>query len=139
MPICVFRRSGLILCQNAHRVDPGVDTIAQREIYDAVFSAKGHRRFCNFCREDSKSAALSSPQAALQSSLSFACHHPFISKLLYIISYKYIFVNKIYKLIPIFVTFYGNITKTYSLVFSPYLYIIIWKEFIIYDFEFGKV
>ena len=48
----------LILGQNTHSVDAGVDTVAQRKIDDTVFAAEGNGRLGGFLRQDLKPAAL---------------------------------------------------------------------------------
>ena len=49
----------LILGQNTHSVDAGVDTVAQRKIDDTVFAAEGNGRLGGFLRQNLKPAALS--------------------------------------------------------------------------------
>ena len=48
----------LILGQNTHSVDAGVDTVAQRKIDDTVFAAEGNGRLGGFLRQDLEPAAL---------------------------------------------------------------------------------
>ena len=65
---------GLILCQNAHGVDAGVDAIAQREVNDAVFAAKGDSGFCCFFGQNLQSAALTAGQQHSNGTLFLKMH-----------------------------------------------------------------
>ena len=49
----------LILGQNTHSVDAGVDTVAQRKIDDTVFAAEGNGRLGGFLRQNLEPTALS--------------------------------------------------------------------------------
>ena len=44
----------LILCKHADRIYSGIDTIAEWEVNDAVFSAKRYCRFCNLCCQNAQ-------------------------------------------------------------------------------------
>ena len=53
---------GLILGQNAHGIDAGVDAVAQREVDNAIFSAEGDGGLGGFLRQDLQTAALAAGQ-----------------------------------------------------------------------------
>ena len=53
---------GLILGQNAHGVDAGVNAVAKREVDDPVLAAEGYGRFGGFLRQDLQTAALATGQ-----------------------------------------------------------------------------
>ena len=53
---------GLILGQDAHGIDAGVDAVGQRKINNAVFAAEGNGRFGGFFRQHIQSAALAAGQ-----------------------------------------------------------------------------
>ena len=57
-----IQTKGLILCQNAYRINSRVDTVAERKVDDAIFSAECHRRFGHLLRENTETASLSSGQ-----------------------------------------------------------------------------
>ena len=52
--MCIqFKR--LILCQYTYCIDAGIDTVAQREIYDSVFSPEGDCRFSHLGCQNTQS------------------------------------------------------------------------------------
>ena len=53
---------GLILGENSHRVNPGIDAIGQGKINDAVLTAKGNGRLGGVFRQNLQPAALASGQ-----------------------------------------------------------------------------
>ena len=53
---------GLILGENPHGVDAGVNAIGQGEIDDAVFTAEGYGRFGGVFRQNLQPAALATGQ-----------------------------------------------------------------------------
>ena len=65
---------GLILGQNAHGIDAGVDTVTQGEVDDAVLTAKGNGRLGGFLRQNLQSAALTTGQQHCDAALLVKIH-----------------------------------------------------------------
>ena len=61
----------LILGQNSHRINPGVNTVTQREIYDTIFTSKRYCRLCYAFSQNAKTASLSAGQQH--------CNHLFLN------------------------------------------------------------
>ena len=53
---------GAVLGQDADGIDPAVDTVAQRKVYDPKLTGKGHGRLGARFRKDSKASAFSTSQ-----------------------------------------------------------------------------
>ena len=53
---------GLILRENAHGINPGVDAVGQREINDTVLTAEGYGRLGGVFRQNLQPAALATGQ-----------------------------------------------------------------------------
>ena len=62
---------GLVLGRDTHGVDVGVHAVGQREVHDAVLTAKGHCRFCRFLCQRIQARATS---AGKDHCHNFFCH-----------------------------------------------------------------
>ena len=69
----VIQLKGLVLGQDADRIDAGVYAVRQREVDDPVLSAEGDRRFGDLVGQDAESAALAACQQHGDAFV-FTCH-----------------------------------------------------------------
>ena len=53
---------GHVLSEDTHRVDPGIDAVTQRKIYNSVLAAKRYSRLCHIRCQDAQPASLSASQ-----------------------------------------------------------------------------
>ncbi len=53
---------GLVLGEDPHRLNPGIDAVGKRKVDDPVFAAVGHRRLCQILGQNAQTAALPARQ-----------------------------------------------------------------------------
>ena len=94
----------LILGQHPHSVYSGINTVAQRKINNTILAAKSYSRFCNLCRKNSQSTALSARQQHGNHFLFKHCVTSFLVRCIYYTIYLF-FANIIYNFFLIFYTF----------------------------------